>query len=198
MRTWAAILVLVATTAIRPAAAQWRIGLELASTNYGGSAQDTSGTGPPHAGPGDATTIGLRLDKAFSRVGMSLRASYGKAGLSFTGRGLTVTDKTSGHVLEAASLLGFQVAGIGPSGAVRAELGPALHLWKFGDEIRARVGAVGAVAYEWPVAGRFSGAIRLEGALAKSWFDAADVPPEYERRATWRYGVTLGLRYRLT
>jgi hypothetical protein len=31
----------------------------------------------------------------------------------------------------------------------------------------------------------------------KSWFDAGDVPPDFERRATWRYGVGLGLRYRL-
>ena len=26
---------------------------------------------------------------------------------------------------------------------------------------------------------------------------ASDAPPQYERRRTWRYGVTLGLRYRL-
>jgi hypothetical protein len=33
--------------------------------------------------------------------------------------------------------------------------------------------------------------------LSPSWFDAADVPPEFERRVTWRYGVGLGLYCRL-
>jgi len=76
-------------------------------------------------------------------------------------------------------------------------LGPSLHLWKSEDETRSRAGAVAAAAYEWPVARRLSGAIRIEGILSKSWFDAGDLPSELERRVTWRYGVGLGLRYRL-
>ena len=63
--------------------------------------------------------------------------------------------------------------------------------------MHSRVSALGALAYEWPVAGRFSGAIRLEGMLSRSWFEQGDLPPEYDLRLTWRYGVTLGLRYRL-
>ena len=94
--------------------------------------------------------------------------------------------------------MNFQVAGIGSSGAVRLELGPSLHLWKSEDEMRSRAGAVVAAAYEWPVVGRLTGAIRLEGILSKSWFDPGDLPSELERRATWRYGVGLGLRYRLS
>jgi hypothetical protein len=110
---------------------------------------------------------------------------------------LVLTDNSTGQLLEGQLLMNFQVVGIGSSGAVRAELGPALHLWKSGDELRSRAGAVAAAAYEWPVANRFSGAIRLEGTVSKSWFDAIDLPPEYERQVTWRYGVGLGLRYRL-
>ena len=196
-RALAAILILLAATTVRPAAAQWRIGFDLATTQYRGSARDTSGM--PNVRPGDATSVALRVERRFGQLSGVMRFSYGKPGLTFAGKGLTVTDKTSGQLLEAASLLGFHVArvGGGASGAVRAELGPTLHLWKFGDEIRLRVGAVGAAAYEWPVVGRFAGAIRLEGMLSPSWFDAADLPPEYERRVTWRYGVSLGLRYGL-
>ena len=124
-------------------------------------------------------------------------ASYGKAGLTATGPGLTLTDKTAGQLFEAEVLLSFQVVGIGSSGAIRAELGPSLHLWKSGDENRTRAGGVGAMAYEWPIAKRVAGAIRLEGMLSKSWFDAGYLPPEFERQATWRYGVGLGVRYRL-
>ena len=110
---------------------------------------------------------------------------------------MNVTDKTTGRLLEVASLLSTRVGGIGPSGAIRLELGPALHLWDFSGEIRQRFGAIGAAAYEWPVSTRFTGAVRLEGMLSPSWFDATDVPPEFERRVTWRYGVGLGLSYRL-
>jgi len=77
------------------------------------------------------------------------------------------------------------------------EFGPALHLWSFQNDVRSRIGANGAIVYEWLFAGRFTASVRVEGMLSKSWFNPGDVPPEYERRATWRYGVGLGLRYRL-
>lgn len=195
MRALLPSLVVLSCAAANRAAAQWHLGLELATTHYRGSARDTSGN--PHARPGDAVTLGLRLDRRVSQMRAAFRLSYGKPGFSLTGEGLTITDKNAGELIEAAALLSFRVGGIGPSGAIRAELGPALHLWKVGDEIRARVGALAATAYEWPVAGKFSAAVRLEGTLSKSWFDAADLPPEYERQVTWRYGVGLGLRYRL-
>ena len=116
MRVSAAILVLLAATAFRPAAAQWRIGLELAATHYGGSARDTAATdsGPPSFRPGDATTIALRLERTIGRFSIALRTAYGKPGLAFAGEGLTVTIKTVGELLEAASLVSIRVGGIGP------------------------------------------------------------------------------------
>ena len=113
------------------------------------------------------------------------------------GKDIYVKDKTTGRLLEVASLVSTRVGGIGPSGAIRAELGPALHLWDYSGEIRTRMSALAGIAYEWPIATRFTGAIRFEGMLSPSWFDATDVPPEFERRVTWRYGVGFGLRYRL-
>jgi hypothetical protein len=77
------------------------------------------------------------------------------------------------------------------------ELGPALLLWDFDSELRARLGALGAAAYQWPVTRRLTGVVRLEGMISKSWLEPGEVPPEYVRRLTWRYGVGLGLRYRL-
>ncbi len=90
-----------------------------------------------------------------------------------------------------------RVGGIGPSGAVQAELGPALHLWNFDGEIHPRLGGLAAISYRWPIAGRLMGAIRAEGMISPSWFNSQDLPPEYERRLTWRHGVGLGLHYRL-
>lgn len=179
-------------------AAQWYAGLEISATRYGGSSQDTTSTHAASQGrPGDATALHLRVGRNWGRYGIAARVARSKPGLAVIGQGLNVTDKTAGTLIEVAAIASARVGGIGPSGAVRMEFGPALHLWKFGD-VRSRVGANGAAVYEWLFAGRLTASVRLEGMLSKSWFDPGDVPPEYERRATWRYGLGLGLRYRLT
>ena len=198
MRGSLALLVLVAVTTV-PATAQWDIGFEISTTHYRGSSHDSAGSGGPSTfRPANATTFGLRVDRAIGGARLGLQASYAGVGLTAAGPGLTLIDNSAGHLLEGQLLLNFQVAGIGSSGAIRAEVGPSLHLWKSGEELRSRAGAVAAAVYEWPVTNRFSGAIRLEGMISKSWFDNGDLPPEYERQATRRFGVGLGLRYRLS
>lgn len=186
---------LLAVAVSRPSVGQSHLGVEVSTTHYRGSARDTSGD--PHAHPGQSTTLGIRFDQGVGRVRVGLRLSYAEPGFSLSGQGLTITDKNSGNLLESAVFLSFRVGGIGPSGAMRVSLGPALHLWDLGGETRARIGAISSLAYEWPIAGRFAGAVNLEGTLSESWFDASDLPPEFERQVTWRYGVGLGLRYRL-
>ena len=197
MRVRAAVLVFMAVIAV-PVAAQWNVGLEINPTHYRGSSRAATDTsGPTRVRPADATTFGVRVDRAIRRVRLGVQVSYATVGLTAAAPKLSLTDKSSGEVFEGQLLLNFQVAGIGSSGAVRIELGPSLHLWKAESESRSRAGGVAAVAYEWPVTNRFSGAIRLEGMLSKSWFDPGDLPSELERQVTWRYGVGLGLRYRL-
>src|SRR6267378_264389 len=167
MRGAVALLVLVAvTTSPAPAAAQWDIGFEISATHYRGSSHDTTGGGGPSTfRPANGTNVGFRVDRALGRARLGLQASYASVGLTAAGPGLTLTDNSTGQLLEGKLLVNFQVAGIGSSGAIRAELGPSLHLWKSGDEVRRRAGATAATAYEWPVAQRLSGAIRLEGML---------------------------------
>lgn len=197
-RTLIALMLFGSTAAAPRLAAQWHVGLELAATRFGGSAHDTSQGHVTSTGrPGNAALMGLRFGRDGRHFGVAVRGSYGTTGLTVTGQDISVTDKSTGRLVELTAAFRVRVGGIGSSGAVRAELGPALHLWDFDGEIRSRLGAVGAAAYEWPVAGRVSGVIRLEGALSRSWFDAADLPPEYERRVTWRYGLGLGLHCRL-
>ena len=198
LRPLLAIVVVLAVGRTRLGMSQWYVGLEIAATRYGGSAHDTTNGHVASDGrPGDATAWSIRFGRNWQRYGIALRATYANPGLTLAGQGVSVSDKTAGKLIEAATMVSTRVGGIGPSGAVRAEVGPSLHLWDFGGEIRSRVGAVGAAVYEWPFAGRFTAALRLEGMLSRSWFDAADVPPEFERRVTWRYGVSFGLRYRL-
>ena len=192
-----AVIALLVVLPLGRAHGQWWIGIEMGTARYRGSAHDTSGGAGPQLRPGDATTFAIRVDRRLGRLGIALRASLGTPGVSAHGGAIAVTDNTTGQLIEVATVVAVRVGGIGPSGVVRAELGPALHLWNLDDEMRARLGALGALAYEWPVAGRFSGAIRVEGAMSRSWFEEGDLPPEYELRLTWRYGVTVGLRYRL-
>ena len=197
MRVGAAVLVFMAVIAV-PAVAQWNVGFEINATHYRGSSRAANdSSGPTRVQPANGTTFGVRVDRAIGRERLGLQVSYATVGITAAAPDLTLTDNSSGEVLEGQLLLNFQVVGIGSSGAVRMELGPSLHLWKAEHETRSRAGAVAAAAYEWPIANRFSGAIRLEGMLSKSWFDPGDLPSELERQATWRYGVGLGLRYRL-
>lgn len=198
MRVLLPALLSLCCGAVSRAAAQWHVGIELATHTYHGTARDTSSSHVVDEGrPGGGAGVGLVVRRDWRRMGAALRFSYANPGFAVSGQGVDLTDKTTGQLLELASLISTRVGGIGPSGAIKAELGPALHLWEFDGEIRPRFGMIAAAAYEWPVSSRFTGSVRLEGMISRSWFDATDVPPEFERRVTWRYGVGLGLRYRL-
>lgn len=198
MRAIVASILALSAAMAAPSPAQWHVGVEIAVNRYGGSAHDTSSSHVASQGrPGDATALSLRVGRDWRRFGLALRGSHSRPGLAVTGERVNLTDKSSGDLLELAWILSTRVGGIGPSGAVKLELGPALHLWDYEGDIRSRVSGSGAAAYEWALVGRFTGVVRLEGLLSGSWFDAGDVPPEFERRVTWRYGVGLGLRYRL-
>lgn len=189
-----AVLVMLGTGS-RAAEGQWRIGLELMNSYYKGSAVDTSGN--PHARPGNALMPTLQVDTRIKNALVAVRLAYGNPGLSLTGEGLTITDGSHDYLLEGMGTVGFRVGGLGSSGAIRIEVGPSLHLWKVTDETRTRLGGLVGAAYEWPVSERFTGAVRVESIFSKSWFDETDLPSEYRRQATWRYGWGVGLRYRL-
>jgi len=191
-------LILIAGT-MRSMPAQWHVGLELATMTYRGSSSDSSGSHViSGGGPGGGLALGLSVGHAWHRMAGTVRVSYANPGFAVHGNDMSIIDKTTGTLIEAALPVGTRVGGIGPSGAIWVELGPSLHLWDFDGRTRTRAGALGAVSYQWPISSRFAGAIRLEGLISPSWFNAADLPPEFERQATWRYGWGVGLRYRLS
>lgn len=140
--------------------------------------------------------VGLFINRSWRQTTATLRLSYAKPGFVAAGNGVNITDKTTGRLGEVAVLAGTRVGGIGPSGAIWVELGPALHLWDFGD-LRVRPSALAGAAYRWAIMSKWTGSVRVEGMLSPSWFNAEDVPPDFVRRATWRYGVSLGVAYRL-
>lgn len=197
MRAFLVTLVLLGS-GVFPAMAQWYVGFELGLTSYHGSSRDTSSSHViDEGGPAGGIAVGIGLTRHWHRLGATVRVSYARSGFAVTGNDVTLVDRTTGRRAELATLISTRVGGIGPSGAVRVDLGPSLHLWDFDGETHVRGAAIAACSYEWTVSSRLVGAIRFEGMLSPSWFDATDVPPEFERRVTWRYGVGLGLRYRL-
>lgn len=198
MRALFPIVIGFCCTAVAPVAGQWSVGLELATHRYRGATHDTTNSHVASEGrPGGGAAVSLRLGHNWRRAGAALRLSYSNPGFAVASPSFSLTDKTTGQLVEVSMLLNTRVGGIGPSGAVRAEVGPALHLWDFSGEYRTRAGALAGLAYEWPVTNRLLGSVRLEGMLSSSWFNPNELPPEFERRATWRYGVGLGLHYRL-
>src|SRR2546421_7711130 len=132
MRGALGLLLLVAvTTSPAPVEAQWDIGFEIGTIRYRGSSHDTTGSnGPSTFRPANATRFGMRVDRAIGRKRLGLQVSYAAVGLTAAGPGLILTDNSTGQLLEAQLLVNFQVVGIGSSGAIRAEVGPSLHLWK--------------------------------------------------------------------
>jgi|SRR5690242_15093532 len=193
---------LIATTvftviSLSSAAAQWHVGLELATVEFRGATRDSSATPGATLRPDHATMLGIRLGRAFGSFSAALRASMGTPGVAGVAPKVTFTDRTTGRLIEIVPLLGVRAAALGPEGAVRVEAGPAVDLWDIDGDVRSRLAGLVAIAYEWHVAGRVTGAARIESTLGSSIFDPADLPSQLERRPTWRYGMSLGLRYRL-
>ncbi|MGH7608265.1 MAG: hypothetical protein ACREME_13110 [Gemmatimonadales bacterium] len=192
-----AVVLLLLLAPWRPGAAQWQVGLEVGTAQYGGTTRNVTGSDPTYVRPDHATFWGVSVGWQGERIGVTLRARTGTPGIAGAAPDFTVTDRTTGGVAELVPLLGVTLLRVGPNGRIAVEAGPALDVWDIDGDEHARFAAVLALGYDWLVAGRFRGAVRAEGALGRSIVDAGDLPPELARRATWRYGVMLGLRYRL-
>jgi hypothetical protein len=193
MRTCIAILLACAVPA--PAlAGQWSLAPEVGLTAFSGSSRDSGGV---RVGPTRATVVGLRFGRELPRVGFGVRVLTGSSGFGATDGDLSVIQEHQLRLVEVAGLLSWHVARVGTSSRLGLEAGPALDIWVPQDaSTRSRVGAVAAVVWTFPVTARLDAAVRVEGTLTGSLFDAADLPAGAERRATWRRGVGFALRRR--
>jgi hypothetical protein len=177
-----------------PAAAQWSVSLELGVARFGGTSRDSAGA---TVGPYRPTTYGLRLDRTMGRARVAVGVLHATTGLVAEGQGVAVVQYGIGSLWEIAPEVSLRVARFGTGVEARVEAGPAIDLWNFDGEQRNRVGGRAAAVVEWPLARALMGSLRVSGVLSGSVFDAADAPSGVERRATRRFGVAVGLRYRL-
>src|SRR5574342_566832 len=156
--------VLLTALLTTPGSAQWHVGLEIGTVRYRGTSRDTSGSsGGAYLGPGDAVLYGIRVGRQLGRVAVALRAFTGTPGIAGVAPGVTLTDKTTGRLLEIVPSVGIRAASVGSGGVLAVEGGPAVAVWDIDGEARGRVGPFAALAYLWPVAQRFTGSIRVEG-----------------------------------
>jgi hypothetical protein len=191
MRT--CIAMLFALTAPAALAGQWSLTPEVGLTAFGGSSRDSGGV---RIGPTRATVFGLRLGRESPRLSVGLRILTGSTGIGATDGDLTVIQEHQLQLLEFAGVFSWRVAQIGSASRLGLEAGPVLDVWMpQGASSRSRFGAVAALAWAFPVSPRLDAALRLEGTLTGSLFDAADLPAGAERRATWRRGASLALRW---
>jgi hypothetical protein len=199
MRHHPAPLVLGLLIAARPAlAAQWSVAVEATASYYGGTSRDT-GADPTAFRPHHPTSLGLRVDRRFGRLGVGVGAALGG------GADLIAENSSVGAILKDALDL-FEVAPevavvlgrMGSGLAVRVHTGPLLDIWSpEGADTRARTGGQAGLSLEWPVSRRLAGSLRVAAAVTGSLFKEGELPPGFERRAMWRRSVSLGLRYRL-
>jgi len=122
---------------------------------------------------------------------------YAKTGIAGEQPGLAVVRYDIASLWEVSPQVSFLLARFGVGVDVRLEAGPALQLWNLDGASRTRLGGRAATVVEWPLARDLTGSLRVSGVSSASVFDAADTPTGVERRATRRFGVALGLRYKL-
>ena len=179
-------------------AAQWSLAVEATASYYDGVSRD-SGADPTAFRPHHPTSVGLRVDRRFGRLGFGVGAALGG------GADLIAENSSVGAILKDALDL-FEVAPevallpgrTGPGLAVRVHAGPLIDIWsREGGDTRTRAGGQVGVSLESPLSRRFAGSLRVAAALTSSLFREGELPPGFERRAMWRRSVSLGLRYRL-
>jgi hypothetical protein len=196
MRTLIGLLAAVAVAAPPPRAGamQWGLSAEVGVARFGGTSRDSSGA---TLGPYRPTTFGVLLEREVGAVRIGVRLLYARTGLAGEQNQTAVVFYDRASLVEAAPEISIRVARFGTGVVSRLAVGPSLGIWSVDGASRMRIGAQGAVAFEWPLAGRCSGSLRATGVLSGSVMNRDEIPAGVERRATRRSGVSIGLRYRL-
>jgi len=181
-----------------PLAGQWGLEVEFAASRFSGTARDTTAAGPASSGPSHPTVVALRLDRRVGSVGVGLGLSYASVGVREEGREFAVVQKDVLTFVELAPEISWRCARTDSGAALRLHAGPVADVWHpDGGTSRTLIGARGALSVEWPITGRLASSVHAGAVVTPPVFEQGDLPAGFERRATWRRWVSLGLRYRL-
>ena len=195
MRTLIGLLAAVALAAPGQAGAlQWGLSAEVGVARFAGTAQDSSGA---TLGPYRPTTFAARVDRDLGPVRVGLGLLYARTGLAGEQDQTAVVFYDRASLVEAAPELSITVVRFGAGVVTRVAGGPSLAIWDVDGVSRTRVGARGAVAFDWPLSERCTGSLRATAVVSGSVMNRGETPPGVDRRTTRRGGVSVGLRYRL-
>ncbi len=199
MRRHFAIVLCLSSGPLPPLAAQWSIGIDAGVSHFSGTSRDTTAASDPSSlRPHHPTLIGLRIDRGFGRMSVSLGLTYASADLVAENKELGVVEKDLLGLREIAPEITYLLGTTRNGLKLLTHVGPLIDVWLLKEaESRTRLGAHAGVSVEWPVAGRLTGSIRAGAALTGSVFNEGELPPELGRRAMWRRSLSIGLRYRL-
>jgi len=179
------------------ATAQWGVTVMLQRTGFGGTSHDTS-TGGTDASfrPGNSPAVTLRLDRRLGRVGVSLGIRYSRSAIVLDGKDVFAGYHDEIATIESAPEVRILLLRTRAGASFHAYAGPVIGVWLIRDQgSRGVIGSLAGLSGEFPVFDRFSFEVRAGGGLTGSLFRPGELPPEYERRLTWRTEIGLGLRY---
>jgi hypothetical protein len=175
--------------------ARWGIAGEVGMQRYWGASGPLAGSDDLALRPYRPTYVGLRFDRDLGvfRVGVGVRYAQCAVGGEFEG-GATIF--TNGFVLvEFAPEAATALTRLGTGAVVRGFAGPVISVWGPPDDnTRTRLGVRLGLELEAPLGAGVGAITRVQGGLAASALDEADVPPGYEVRSMPSAGVSLGLR----
>ena len=180
------------------AAAQWCVTAEVGLARFGGTSLDTAAADPTSLRPSRPTLVALRLGRDLGAIGFALAVARAPTGLLETGPDLAIVVPDVMTLYEVAPEVAVRVARSSAGATWRLHAGPVLDHWTVKqDGDRTRWGVHVGSSLGFPLVSRLGVSVRAGATLTPSVFDAAELPDGFERRAMWRTGIALGVRYSL-
>ncbi len=175
----------------------WGVALEIGSAGFSGHSGSTGDTPESSGRPAGTSTWGVLLDRTGRAVRFSVGARVASTGVMIEDDEISVEARDVLTLLEIAPEAAVTV--LRPEGgAIRLHVGVVVDRWSAdGVEARTRVGGLGGVSLEMPLARRIGIQVRWDASITGSVFRDEDLPADFERRSGRRTRWSLGARYRL-
>jgi hypothetical protein len=181
----------------RPAAAQWRVSVEVGADRFWGGSIETT---PDQRSfrPYRPTVVGLGLERRMTSVGIGVRLRYVDAAIALVGEGAAVAVNGVFDIYGISPEITYRLARVGGNNELLVHAGPLIEAWSIIDEgTDVHLGVQGGLSLRVPLGGRFAGSLTLGGAVSPSPFKPEQLEQNYEPRTLWRRGVAGRLEYRL-
>lgn len=176
---------------------QWGLALEAQRAAFGGTSRDTSAGGRNQSfRPAGALGVTVRIDHDIGRIAVSLGVRYLRSAILLDTPDLFIGLQDDFVAIEAAPEIRVRIVRTAAGVSVHLYGGPVIGVWMFSDlGARGVPGGIAGLAAEFPVVERLAFWVRAGAGFTHSVFRDGELPVEFERRATRRAELSLGLRY---